>query len=125
MDERRKKLHELKAILDNGIDSEAGLQRLSAAEARLRADITATQAHNLQTQRALADAGSSDWRRLQAAREAAGKRARKHDEQEAKAARLRAKLASLQVRPLEPLLHSGLHPSELSQHEGHRRAEGE
>ena len=45
VEERRRHLQELKGVLDNGVDSEAGLQRLRTAEGRLRADIAAAQVH--------------------------------------------------------------------------------
>jgi hypothetical protein len=102
VEDKRKKLHELKAVLDSGIDSEAGLQRLRGSEGRLRADIAAVQALNLQRHKQLMEGGDNEYRKMQQLKEQALKRTRKCEEQETKAARLQAKLATVQAGPQRP-----------------------
>lgn len=82
------------------IDSDAALQRLRDAEMRLRADITAAESSNTATRARLIEANDPDFRKLQALQDAAAKRSRKRDEMEAKAARLRTKIATAQVHCL-------------------------
>jgi hypothetical protein len=69
LEERRRQLAELRAVLDNGVESEAGLQRLRAAEGRLRADITATQSLNAQRRGELEASGSAEYRSIQVCHE--------------------------------------------------------
>lgn len=99
---KRKRLQELVAA--QAIDSDAALQRLRDAEMRLRADITAAESSNTAARARLIEANDPDFRKLQALQDAAAKRSRKRDEMEAKAARLRTKIATAQVRCLlDPL----------------------
>lgn len=102
VEEKRKKLNELKAVLDNGVDSEAGLQRLRGSEGRLRADIAAVQALNLQQHKKLMESSDNEYRKMQQLKDQALKRTRKRDEQETKAARLQAKLETVQARRQRP-----------------------
>lgn len=92
---KRKRLQELAAARD--VDSDAALQRLRETEMRRRADVTAAQSSNTAARARLVDAKDPDFRKLQALQDAAAKRGRKRDEMEAKATRLRTKIASLQV----------------------------
>lgn len=91
---KRKRLQELAAARD--VDSDAALQRLRETEMRRRADVTAAQSSNTAARARLVDANDPDFRKLQALQDAAAKRGRKRDEMEAKATRLRTKIASLQ-----------------------------
>eukprot|EP00892_Ulva_mutabilis_P001157 jgi/Ulvmu1/11041/UM007_0222.1 len=91
---KRKRLQELAAARD--VDSEGALQRLRDAEMRLRADITAAQTSNTAARARLVDAHDPDFRKLQALQDAAAKRARKLEELDAKAVRLRGKVATMQ-----------------------------
>lgn len=93
---KRKRLQELAAARD--MDSTAALQRLRDSEMRLRADITAVEASNTAARARLVESHDPDFRKLQALQDAAAKRARKCDDMQAKAARLRTKIATLQVR---------------------------
>jgi hypothetical protein len=88
---------ELSNVAGVGAETDGGLQRLRATETRLRSEIAAAQALNLQRHSELQAAGGQEYRRLLQLREQSKKRERKREEQEVKASRLASKLATLQV----------------------------
>ena len=96
---QRTRLATLSAVTGAAADADGGVARLQAAEKRLRADIAAAQALAAQRDAELrGGSGAAAYARLVQLKEQARKREKRRGEQEAKAARLGAKLAALQVR---------------------------